>query len=1388
MRTATGNPFPARGTMSMEEQVRDADILDAQITGPTVELPAVAGLTALVRQYLEHPSCGQVAFLHGEHGTGKTHTIRYALGGETGALRLYAKAQDGDFRALYQRLMSQVGRDRLRELSRGFQAVLAGEEAGLRRPPDPGRAELLFTELLVEPGAVLEAQADELGRVTDDGQEFQRALTSLLEPAMEEAAFAWLAGREITPTDAARLGVSGPMTDANQCRHGLQLLTALCARVGRPVIIVVDQCERLVLGRPSNLGVLHSLVERVPQEGGMLLLSGSGAGWEALPDDLRQRFGANHLETGVLSPDQAFALLGAYLERARVPGIGPARPNGGLGGGPGGWTGRPGGSAGPGGSVGSGSGIGPFTEEGVRALLRLSGGNVRAFLQLAWRAFRLATAGGDRGTIDGRFADRVLGTGAAARQAADRAVEAWLLDERAGYRRDWRDGDVAADYAVLSASGPRLLVRIVDAVFTAREAADLAGLMERVRARGWPARIVLVVAGYAAPEALALLERAAHEVVVVRGERDLDRLRGTVRPLVPDAGEVFDGLPYPGAEPFSERDAKVFFGREEAVRELAGLLSEAREPVVVTGPTGVGASSLVRAGLLPALAESGPRGTRWHGLVLTPGTAPLNELAASLAGLVDGLDTATVLASLRERPASARSVATQAITALPNATLPSTALPGGRLSGDGRPGNGPTGRELRGELPSGGEPSCQGLVLVVERFEEVLAGAVSGDPDTAAFVAALHAIATGPHAALVVVVVSAPFAGRCAAFPELAGPAYVLGPMGRGELRRAITGPAEVAGLALEEGLVDAVLDDLRTPRGAPEPGALPLLAKAMHTTWCHREGHRLTLRGYAQTGGIRRAVVDAAESAYLALDVPRQAVARTVLRRLAAISRDGRILPRRATLEGLRAEHVDAPGDLDAVLRALAAARVVVVDADAVRMAHGCLAEDWPRLREWFEEDLSGQILYDQLLDDAAAWMDNRRNPAFLYRGTRLATVMKARGRWEESGELPLDDRARLFLEAGDRARRRRRTVRGTALLALLVTVLVAGLNVASLTTAERRLRIVRDDEVSQGLAEQSALVSDPALSALLAALAWRVSPTPEARSGLLRVLGWPARRSSYRLGEQALALAFDRAGDIVAAEAGKDGVRLTGVQVRRKPARIGGAGSVAAFSPDGRTLVVGGGAGVRVVDRRSLDVRDRIATRAKPSSLALSPDGRTLALAVAGGVQLVDLGTKEVSMRLNDNEPVLASAFSPDGRTLATGNAAGVVRLWHVRGGDQPSAALLGHVNPVTSLTFSPDGRTLATGGADATVRLWDLASNRAISVSPTGERRTVTALAFALDARTLAGADDGGRVRLWDVEPPADLVGGACALARRDLTPVEWAKYVPAEVERRKACPTR
>ncbi|TYB65979.1 hypothetical protein FXF51_17410 [Nonomuraea sp. PA05] len=1320
MTDPAGNPFPERGTMSMEEHVRDADILNRTITGPTVELPAVARLTALVGQYLQAPSRGQVAFLHGAHGTGKTHTIRYALGGVTGAIRLYAKAQDGDFHALYQRLMSQVGRDRLRGLARAFQAVLAEEEAGLTAggPADPGYAARLFTEFLVEPGAVLEAQADELGRVIDDGQEFQRALTSLLEPAMEEAAFAWLAGREVTTLDAARLGVSGPLTDPNQCRYGLQLLTALCAKVGTPVIIVVDQCERLLLGGGANLGVMHSLVERVPQEGGMLLLLGSDAAWEELPEDLRQRFGANHLRTALLTPSQAGELVVAYMGR----------------------------------DLGHGGMGGPFTDDEVLTLLRTSGGNVRRFLQQAWRAFEAATVPAGR-DLDPRPVTRL---------SADRVVEAWLLSEGVGYRRGWRDGDVGADYAVVTPGGPRLLVQISDALFTAPEAAAVLagiGLVERVRGRGWTARVVLVVAGYANPELSPLLERAAHEVVVLRGEDDLDRLRATVGPLTPGSGPVFTGLPYPGAAPFSQDDAEVFFGREEAVEALVSRLASAREPLVVTGPTGAGTSSLVRAGLLPALAggalsEETPH---WTTLLLTPGTSPLEALSGQLATLASGtggakpspasgLDAATVLASLRERPASARLLL-------------------------GRP------------LAAGA-----GLVLVVDGFEEVFSGS-GPEQDLAAFVAALHAVATAPGRAHVVIVVSAAFAGRCQALLGTAEPPYTLPLMGRSQLRRAIIGPAETAGLALEEGLVDAVLADLRTADGAPEPGALPLLAKAMHTIWIRRDGDRLTLRGYAETGGIPLMATSAAEAVHQALTPARQAVARRVLRRLASVTRDGRIKGRPTPLAALRAEHPG--GDLEAVLRELAAARVVVVDAGTVRIAHGSLLEDWPRLREWFEADLAGQVLYDQLASDAAEWAENRHSPAFLYRGSRLAAALRAQRQWGRTG-LSLEQRARRFLDASGRARRRRRLA--TALFAGLMSVTVGVLTVDSLSEAARQRAAAQDARTSALLAEQSTLVGDEQVAALLAALAWRFGPGPEARTALIKALGErsastafdfgvPAGRSVFRLSGPALAMRAERDGRFVAAvPAGKDAFSLTEVSTGR---RIGGAlrheGRVTsmALSADGRILATGDGV-ARVEDLTGQRLTAELPI--SPLALGLSADGRTLALGTEDGLWV--WAPQWNGLRRLGDRPVAAVAVTPDGKAVAAGDGDGGLVLWDVRAA---SPALLDEpADAVTSVAFSADGTKLAAGSRSGAVRLWDVPARQALYHQYVGEGDAVTSVAFSVEGTTLATGDDRGNVRLWDVEGPSDLAAAACVLVGRDLTDEEWESNVPGDVRRRPACP--
>src|SRR5215472_10694559 len=102
--------------------------------------------------------------------------------------------------------------------------------------------------------------------------------------------------------------------------------------------------------------------------------------------------------------------------------------------------------------------------------------------------------------------------------------------------------------------------------------------------------------------------------------------------------------------------------------------------------------------------------------------------------------------------------------------------------------------------------------------------------------------------------------------------------MTESELRLAITGPAEAAGLRIDPGLCDTILGDLRAAGGDHSAGVLPLLSQAMALTWEHREGDRLTSHGYVRAGGVSHAVQTGADRAYDALPAWQQPIARQVL------------------------------------------------------------------------------------------------------------------------------------------------------------------------------------------------------------------------------------------------------------------------------------------------------------------------------------------------------------------------------------------------------------------------------------------------------------------------------------------------------------------------------
>jgi WD40 repeat protein/transcriptional regulator with XRE-family HTH domain len=782
------------------------------------------------------------------------------------------------------------------------------------------------------------------------------------------------------------------------------------------------------------------------------------------------------------------------------------------------------------------------------------------------------------------------------------------------------------------------------------------------------------------------------------------------------------GSPYCGLKAFEEQDAGLFFGREAAAAEVLDRMSRLLGGVgllVVSGVSGAGKSSLLRAGVLPRLRAAGlpavPGAAWWPRVVFTPTRAPLDELALR-AGVLAGADAAVVRRELEGAPAWFALTARQAALAQPS---------------------GPAGDADGGPAVERDQPGQRRLVLVVDQFEELFTQCAD-ERQRRAFITALHAAATAGHgpdqtsAALVVLGVRADFEARCADYPQLADPVkdrYLVTAMTERQLRMAITEPAKKAGAKVDDDLADLLLAEVRTGQpGAFGAGALPLLSHALDQAWRHRTGQAVTLADYDRAGGIDGAVAATAQRVYDGLIPAQQAAARQVFLRLAATSPEGADTADRATRAELTQGRSPAEAqDVAAVLEAFAAERLLTLAADTVELSHEVLLTAWPLLRDsWLADTHADRIVRTRLRSTAAEWARHSRDPSYLYAGTLLqaATDIAARIGTDPARHPPLGQTERDFLYASGRAQRHRAR-RRQALVALL-TVLVLGLAAATVVAirASQQAAHQLDVVTSAQLSSQSRLVGDanPALSKLLSVAAWRIYPSHQARSAMLAAAARP------------------------------------GIAVLRGPAAE--VLSVA-FSPDGKTLAAAGDDGsVRLWDvatRRMIGGPLRVVANGWVSSVAFSPDGKTLATGNADdNVELWDVATRRMigGPLIGDTRPVNSVAFRPDGKVLASGSADGSIRLWDVATRRQIGGALIGHTGPVNSVAFSPDGKVLASGSNDGSVRLWDVAAHRQIGGPLTGFRAIilggpfpVLSVAFSPNGKILAAGSSDDTVLLWD-----------------------------------------
>jgi WD40 repeat protein len=900
------------------------------------------------------------------------------------------------------------------------------------------------------------------------------------------------------------------------------------------------------------------------------------------------------------------------------------------------------------------------------------------------------------------------------------------------------------------------------------------------------------------PEANYIVEASAASIVQI-GERNVQYNiynygtgqtwadRAALPPLVNQSGQI--DSPYRGLKFFEEQDAAFFFGREspsaEILQRMSDCVASGTGMLIVSGASGSGKSSLLRAGVLPQLRMSGlasvSGSASWPCLLFTPGSAPLDELAVRVASLA-GVDAAAVRRGLAQDPTGFALTVRQA-----------------GLAGSGAQA-GPT-----------REPQ---LLMIIDQLEQIFTRRID-EEQRRVFLTALHSAATSSigsdhrTSALVVLVVRSDYEARLADFPQLRSAIqdrYLLTAMTDRELRQAITRPAVEAGSQVEGDLVQVLLEEVRARVGVSSPttrhpwyagaGVLPLLSHALDQAWRTRTNRPLTLVDYERTGGIEGAVATSAQRAYNSLTPSQRAAARRIFTQLTATTQDGTEVANRVNRADLMGAKIAADAsDVTAVLEEFAGARLLTLAADTVEISHEVLLTAWPLLRdEWLAETHEDRIIRTRISNIAAEWVSHGKDPSYLYGGSLLKTAAATAARItaDSARYLALTQLERDFLRASARSNRWRLR-RRQSVIAILTALAVGFATAAIYAFVSRQEAIHQRDVAASGqlvLQSESLGETNPRISDLEAIAAWRINSSTQARYAMRAAAGLPSIASIAGGAGAIWSVTFSPDGKFLAAGNDNGTAQLWNVAARQSVgAPLSGHGGTVrsvAFSSNGKILAVGSNNGTvqlwstatgRLVGHPLLNGTQSV------QSVAFSPTNEILAVGSDYGVvRLWNVVTERLIGRPLTGyakgvpsylKSVGSVAFSPDGKLLAGGSDDGAARLWNITTGQLVGRPILGNGGAVTSVAFSPDGKMLATGNIDGTTLRWNVATHEQLGGSLAINSEPISSVAFSPDGRTLATGSFDGSARLWNVRN-GQLIGDPL---NGSSAPVESVAFSPS-----------
>jgi WD40 repeat protein len=832
--------------------------------------------------------------------------------------------------------------------------------------------------------------------------------------------------------------------------------------------------------------------------------------------------------------------------------------------------------------------------------------------------------------------------------------------------------------------------------------------------------------------------------------------------------------PYRGLEAMTEANADYFYGRaHETAATLTALAEKLRRCPILVGASGVGKSSVARAGVLSALksmrwpgadpaAGSWPPALQnsrtWVRLTMRPGEAPLEALAETLTRLWQLHAKDPEQAALPRKWAKGLAAGENTLADLINATQEELTK---------REGEAP--ERILLYVDQGEELYTRASQKDAKRFSEVLAEGLC-DPRLCAF-ASMRSDYFGQLQA------DEPLF-KCYEHIDVA-------PLDYARLHEVVTAPARALDVTFED---DQTANRIAAA-AASEPGALPLLSYLLTDMWAGMVKHGdATLRLPPEAIDVGGVLASRAEEFLKRYPEEETPLRRLLTLKLASVPPEGEPVRRQTREE----ECTDAEW---ALARRLAEHpwRLVVVGERAMErrivaeVAHEALLRAWPRFSDWLRQERDFLIFKGDAERAERRWRGMDSSDTALLTGLDLTRAEA----WLPTRSEDLSREVVTFVQrsittdsdAKDRQLRFQRYVSVAAVVAALFMAVVSifawgqwgqadQAKLSAQRAEDKAERELKNAQTTQSLfladrahQERSAGNSANAILLMLEAL-------PDRPAGITRPYLAAAEfelEGALRTSRELVVLnAHEDA--VRSAAFSPDGKRIVTAS-QDKTARLwdaetgkpvgeplkGHEGYVlsAAFSPDGKRIVTASeDTTAQLWDAKTgKPIGEPLKSYGFVLSAAFSPDGKRIVIVswANNTAQLWDAETgKPVGEPLKGHEGfVLSAAFSPDGKRIVTASEDKTVRLWDAETGKPIGEPLKGHEESVSSAAFSPDGKRIVTASKDKTARLWNAKTGRPIGEPLEGHEGVVFSAAFSPDGKRIVTASEDKTARLWDAE---------------------------------------